>query len=118
MPYRDIELQRAANRKHYRENKQQYVARSRRLKADTKAMILAAKVVPCLDCGKTYPFYVMDLDHRDRTRKKFEIAVGHARRYSRKAMREEIEKCDAVCANCHRVRTYRHLVLVDQSDRS
>jgi len=63
----------------------------------------AAKDFPCMDCGISYPSYVMDFDHRDPKTKK--INVGRAR--SLKAAKEEIAKCDLVCANCHRERTWK-----------
>ena len=62
-----------------------------------------------MDCGITYPWYVMDFDHR-RGKKKFSICVAAQRGWSIKTIQEEIDKCDAVCANCHRIRTFSGLV--------
>lgn len=59
---------------------------------------------PCADCGQVYPPYVMDFDHRDpplKTR-----GVTNMLMYSKERILAEIAKCDLVCANCHRVRTY------------
>jgi hypothetical protein len=62
---------------------------------------------PCSDCGKVYPPWVMDFDHRDSTTKD-----GHVSDMLRRRMwgivrtRLEIAKCDLVCANCHRQRTH------------
>lgn len=60
---------------------------------------------PCQDCGRTYPPYVMDFDHRDIEIKNFTISpcVGSL---AIKKLRNEIEKCDVVCSNCHRIRTW------------
>jgi len=64
---------------------------------------------PCLDCGKSYPHYVMDFDHV-RGEKEFsigsapDIRIGFDKLFSKIA--DEIKKCDLVCANCHRERTY------------
>lgn len=44
----------------------------------------------------------MDFDHLGD--KKF--AVGSSISYTLDAVREEIAKCEVVCANCHRERTY------------
>jgi hypothetical protein len=71
-----------------------------------REIIEAAKSVPCMDCGIQYPFYVMDFDHRDPSEKT--INVGTARSKSKTI--EEIEKCDVVCANCHRERTWKDKV--------
>lgn len=58
-----------------------------------------------MDCGVVYPPYVLDFDHRDPSTKKFNIAM-HVRQVSRQRLLAEIEKCDIVCANCHRIRTF------------
>ena len=60
-----------------------------------------AKSVPCMDCGKSYPPFVMDFDHV-RGEKKCDIARMSSR--SMTAINKEIAKCDVVCANCHRIR--------------
>ena len=65
----------------------------------------AAKDRPCADCGVKYPFYVMDFDHKPDTVKEFNIASGLGGK-SFKKFYAEIAKCDVVCANCHRERTY------------
>ena len=70
-----------------------------------RAIIAAAKAQPCADCHRHFPGYVMDLDHV-RGKKCFE--VGSATFYALKKLYAEIAKCDPVCANCHRVRTFQH----------
>ena len=65
------------------------------------------KARPCMDCGGTFPPYVYDFDHRIPAEKSFSISKG--KRVGREALLAEIAKCDLVCANCHRIRTYtRH----------
>lgn len=61
---------------------------------------------PCADCGKTYPHYVMDMDHREREKKSFNIADGIRTLVAMDKMLLELNKCDVVCSNCHRIRTY------------
>jgi L-lysine 2,3-aminomutase len=48
----------------------------------------------------------MDFDHRDPADKSFEVPrmLG---RVTTQVLLEEVSKCDIVCANCHRDRTYR-----------
>lgn len=58
-----------------------------------------------MDCGNEYPYYVMDFDHVRGT-KKFGIN-GTSDSHGIKAILEEVEKCDIVCSNCHRIRTAR-----------
>lgn len=60
---------------------------------------------PCADCGERYPFYVMDYDHV-RGKKLFNISTAGACKISVKKLQEEIAKCDVVCSNCHRERTW------------
>jgi hypothetical protein len=66
-------------------------------------LIQGAKSVPCMDCGASYPPYVMDFDHV-RGKKLFDI--GRMRSQTAAKIMSEIAKCDVVCANCHRIRTY------------
>lgn len=75
-------------------------------KQNIREEVYKIKDVPCMDCNIKYPPYVMDFDHRGD--KKFVISMNMAR-YSLKTVREEISKCDIVCANCHRFRTYNRL---------
>lgn len=56
----------------------------------------------CMDCGYNAHSDALDFDHLGD--KKFNIGEG-AYSKSLDAIKEEIEKCDVVCANCHRVRT-------------
>ena len=63
---------------------------------------------PCTDCGSTYPFYVMDLDHIRGT-KLMDISRLVSRGASLSKLSTEIAKCDLVCANCHRIRTFVRL---------
>lgn len=64
-------------------------------------LIKESKSRPCADCGIQYPWYVMDFDHRH-GEKKFNI--GKARGVGFNVLKSEIEKCEVVCANCHRLR--------------
>lgn len=68
-------------------------------------IIRDAKNVPCADCGIKYPSYVMDFDHRDPSTK-IACVSKLANSNSAKKLMLEIAKCDVVCANCHRIRTY------------
>ena len=63
----------------------------------------------CMDCGfsgKDFP-YVLDFDHgNDGLSKKFNIGNWSRTVLSIKAIVKEMEKCELVCANCHRIRTF------------
>lgn len=61
--------------------------------------------LPCHDCGRKYHRAIMEFDHRDGTTKVRNVMSMAG--YSVDRIRAEIAKCDVVCANCHRMRTYR-----------
>jgi len=95
-------------RSHYKRNKRSYLDRNARAYQRHRELIREAKSRPCADCGVQYPYYVMDFDHRDGVDKLFELH-SVARKTAQSILRE-IEKCDVVCANCHRERTYQRRV--------
>jgi len=67
------------------------------------------KSIPCMDCKIEYPYYVMDFDHRESSTKEYNLS--QMRFCSKEKFLEEAQKCDIVCANCHRIRTYNRMVL-------
>lgn len=86
-------------------------------KDQVRAFVVAHKSKPCADCGHSYPPYVMDFDHV-RGQKKFELSQFYVRLYTPRAeLLEEIAKCDVVCANCHRERTWRHRYGAELTER-
>lgn len=72
---------------------------------EKRAVINALKDTPCTDCGIKYPAYVMDFDHEDRKQKIG--SISHMLSHSLDIIMKEISKCDIVCANCHRIRTFK-----------
>ena len=60
----------------------------------------------CQDCGYNAHFYALELDHRDPKDKIANVCHMIKRTHSWYKIKEEIRKCDVVCANCHRIRTY------------
>lgn len=60
---------------------------------------------PCVDCGED-DIVVLEFDHV-RGEKRGVISV--LKRSSLKAVKEEIEKCEVRCANCHRRKTAAQL---------
>jgi hypothetical protein len=57
-----------------------------------------------MDCGGTFPTECMDLDHV-RGDKIDNVSSLLARTAPMEEVIAEVEKCDLVCANCHRIRT-------------
>lgn len=63
------------------------------------------RAAPCTDCGARFPACAMDFDHRDPGTKRSAVTrlIGRA---GTARILEEVAKCDIVCANCHRLRTF------------
>jgi hypothetical protein len=112
MAYKDPldERARAARRKHYQANKEQYYRRNLEKKEKMIEWVNNFKSnKPCLDCGLIFPVYCMDFDHRDSLLKLKNISnLKNCGNW--KKLFEEIEKCDLVCAICHRIRTHNRRI--------
>ena len=59
----------------------------------------------CVDCGEKYPHWMLDFDHKPEF-EKIDSPTKIMQKYSWEKALEEVAKCDIVCPNCHRVRTY------------
>lgn len=73
-------------------------------KPDKRAYLIELKGGKCKDCGyKAHPA-AFEFDHlRD---KKLAISNMLNQPYKWERILEEVEKCELVCANCHRIRTH------------
>jgi len=95
--------------KYYEKNKEACVARAvvsrRRYVARNREYTRKARDIPCADCGEKYLYYVMDFDHV-RGKKLFNVGRLVNRGTSLKVLQTEMDKCDIVCSNCHRIRTF------------
>ncbi len=97
-------------REHYQANKELYKARAmaskNRSRVERTTLLLEYfKSHPCTDCGERDPV-VLEFDHlRD---KEFNIGA-HVYYFRWETIVAEIEKCEVVCANCHRRRTASRL---------
>lgn len=60
---------------------------------------------PCADCGQYFHFSQMDFDHIQ-GKKKHNVARYANSAVSIKTIKDELNKCELVCANCHRYRTW------------
>lgn len=98
------------HKKHYKDNIKGYKDRAK--KRNKVQMELIRKFIqdqkdkPCQDCKKDWPYYVMDFDHREGEEKLHNVSQMASEKLSLEAVKKEISKCDIVCSNCHRIRTY------------
>jgi NAD-dependent dihydropyrimidine dehydrogenase PreA subunit len=71
-----------------------------------KQKAVAYKGGVCMDCKLVHPFYVYDFHHREPDKKDFEVSIAY-RSYDWSAVYAELDKCDLLCANCHRTRHFK-----------
>ena len=101
----------AYGKRYYRANKEErlksIVANMDALRKRRKIFVDEIKSRPCMDCGGSFPSVCMDFDHREGHEKLLTISYMVNRgNVSLSRLIKEIEKCDVVCANCHRIRTH------------
>jgi hypothetical protein len=102
---KNLEKHREWNRKSYAKHRgarQEYL---RTRYAERRAFVDSLKAKPCLDCGRSYPSYVMEFHHRDPRQKDFKVSTSLVY-YNIEVIKREIAKCDVLCANCHRIREW------------
>lgn len=75
-------------------------------RTEKQQLIRDLKSKPCADCGNTFHYCQMDFDHRRPNSKFKEISKLANTACSVTALLTEVEKCDLVCANCHRLREF------------
>ena len=96
----------AQRRAKYAKDKTPFLIQSRKNRFKLKEFVWLQKNKPCIDCGQTFPPYVMHYDHKDPSQKEFTVSKMYQSCNSLEKIKKEIAKCDVVCANCHAIRTY------------
>lgn len=96
----------------YRKNKNKKLknmrAYSKKVRKQLCAIVEYEKTgKPCMDCKRSFHPCAMDFDHRNPTEKVLSICKLKFQSVSKNTLKAEISKCDLVCANCHRIRTYK-----------
>jgi hypothetical protein len=78
-----------------------------RLRADYKRKVIARwkRRKGCMDCGYRVNAEALELDHRPGEKKIG--TVSQLLFHAWPKVKTEIAKCDVVCANCHRIRTFQ-----------
>jgi 5-methylcytosine-specific restriction endonuclease McrA len=93
------------SKKQYELNRQAHIDKSARRKKAIKDWVNEQKDVPCADCGQKFHHCAMDFDHL--ANKSFNIGEAANKQYPKTKIIEEIAKCEIVCSNCHRLRTWK-----------
>lgn len=75
-----------------------------------QSILNEVKSKPCLDCSRRFPPHCMDLDHVRGTKVR---DVSSLLTSSLDRFWEEVNKCEVVCACCHRIRSKPTRNLVD-----
>ena len=102
------ECQRIYAKEHYTANKTYYVGKARSFnrirKTEIDDIYLKLKQVPCADCKQVFPPYVMDFDHvmGVKSANVSKLRQGHSMVH----FLAEVQKCEVLCSNCHRIRTH------------
>jgi hypothetical protein len=104
MPYIDKAKQKQYQKDLYQRTKGKYRERRKQNMLKNREYVFEIlKQSSCVDCGESDPI-VLDFDHRDPSTK-YRSVCDCVRDCALKRVKEEIAKCDVVCANCHRRRT-------------
>ena len=98
------EAQKAWKRRDYADKRAYFIARDNERYYRFRDILIEAKKKPCVDCGREFPTCAMDLHHRNQSEKIRDVSALKDFS-SEKKLREEIAKCDVICACCHRVRS-------------
>lgn len=101
MGYTDREKQKTYLNQHYLDNKEKYLEAGRRKRERVKDFVNTLKTASgCIYCGEK-DFRCLDFHHRDPKTKKLTVSRA-MRSQGRETLVSELEKCDVMCANCHR----------------
>lgn len=99
-----------ASRQYYDRNIDAVKKRTKAAKKEALGLVASIKASnPCLDCGLIHHFFQMDFDHV-RGKKRLSLGAAVQKGWAEDTLWIEIFKCDLVCANCHRGRTWKSLM--------
>lgn len=105
MPYKDHERQKKAQRESVKRRRAKVNETKKKQREALMQYLREQKKCPCADCGQSFPSICMDFDHV-RGEKTGDLSVMANQCVTIGILDAEIAKCDLVCANCHRIRTF------------
>src|SRR5690348_15620190 len=87
----------------YESEMKRRASRSERVKRNQEWLAQYKQEKGCFDCGYNKHPSALEFDHlRDKFK---DISDMVKNGFSIKRLQEEIDKCEVVCSNCHRIRT-------------
>ena len=107
MPHRDLEKRRDCRRRWYANNKASEKAHVKKRKNEIRAWFRKHKSsLRCCLCGEDHP---ATIDFHHKTGKKEEgISKMVADGFSIERIKSELDKCEALCSNCHRKKHFKN----------
>jgi hypothetical protein len=108
MPVKDPERLKELKHLWYQRNKEVIRSRKKHRLSIVRDFVIKHKEdnPTCVDCKIDYPPYALDFDHLPGFTKKFALSCSGTKGRKIESIKEEIDKCELVCSNCHRHRTY------------
>ena len=107
MPFKDKSKKLEYARELYQKHREVMIQRVRQNKRRVKKWIDKYKeTLKCSKCGESHPSTI-DFHHKNRDTKEVSVAYLVANGYSTKRIEKELEKCEVLCANCHRKLHYK-----------
>jgi len=97
MPYKDKEKAKANSKKYYQNHKKEI----NKKKEPFKIKLHELKIDGCSKCGYHKNDAALDFHHIDPKTKKFNLGINCFTKHSEEEIREELNKCILLCANCH-----------------
>ncbi|MDP2924154.1 MAG: hypothetical protein Q8O30_10625 [Candidatus Omnitrophota bacterium] len=89
------------DKRRYVDRRQYLIAAVHKRRKKIRTMAVECKGGKCEKCGYDKCIDALEFHHRDHNAKDFSISKkGYTRSWQR--VKEEIDKCMLVCANCHR----------------
>ena len=100
MPYKDKGQRLECRRRWYSNNRDSEKAHVKRRKMEIKKWFQKyKKSLKCSKCGENHPATI-DFHHTEKKEQNISKMVGDG--YSVERIKKELEKCNVLCANCHR----------------
>jgi len=97
----------SGNMRWYYKNRERDIAKKDRRRARLRGWLhdYKARHCQCVRCGEDRP-PALDFHHVDPASKERSVSRMVAFGYAKEKIRAEIDKCEVLCANCHRVEHY------------